>query len=401
MKYEFIGVPRTPQIDALRGFALLGILIVNIQSMVWGMSGYTLGPLGSDSSPLDAAIVFITAFLFEYKFYPLFCFCFGYGFAVQARRWRIQGLPLRQRYTRRLAFMLGLGLLHGSLIWFGDILTRYAFSACFLYPYLGKGPRTLLKGLKIWAGLTLVLTLFLAVSNSLLAVDSDPVSLAAAKTAYAQQAQDILQIYTQGDYIPIAAQRISDYLEITAGALLYFPELVMLFLAGALTAQMGWLRQPERHRAAWGRVLRASLAIGIPLNFLYANQSLAIARGEMPDWGILGALLPQSGMILSLAYVAALALIAPTGAGSRLIAGFAPAGKLALSNYLLQSLIVTTLLYGYGWGLGATLKQAALFQLALVVYITLLIGSHLYLRFYRQGPFEALWRRYTYAGERQ
>ena len=97
---------RAPLIDALRGFALFGILVVNIQSVVWGLSGPSLGTLAADSALTDVASVFFTALLAEYKFYPLFCFCFGYGFAVLARRWRARGEDMRVRFSRRLNFML-------------------------------------------------------------------------------------------------------------------------------------------------------------------------------------------------------------------------------------------------------------------------------------------------------
>jgi uncharacterized protein len=119
-------------IDALRGFALFGILIVNIQSFAWGVGAPTMGMLWEDATWLDEATIWLTAFIFEYKIYPLFCFCFGYGFAVMAKRWRYAGLnaiQVKARFNRRLNFMLVLGLFHGIVIWFGDILARYALAA--------------------------------------------------------------------------------------------------------------------------------------------------------------------------------------------------------------------------------------------------------------------------------
>lgn len=79
-------MPRDPLIDALRGFALFGILAVNIQGYVTGLSAPSLGILSSQSTRADHHTVLLTAFLFEFKFYPIFSFCFGYGFAVQTRR---------------------------------------------------------------------------------------------------------------------------------------------------------------------------------------------------------------------------------------------------------------------------------------------------------------------------
>ncbi|MFN8984821.1 MAG: DUF418 domain-containing protein, partial [Burkholderiales bacterium] len=139
---------REDVIDALRGAALLGILLVNIQSFAWGVSAPSMGVLWDDATVLDSLTIYLTSLFLEYKIYPIFCFCFGYGFAIMAKRWRLASIGddavVKQRYQRRLNFMLVLGLSHGSLIWFGDILARYALAGHFLVTYIGKGPRILL-----------------------------------------------------------------------------------------------------------------------------------------------------------------------------------------------------------------------------------------------------------------
>jgi uncharacterized protein len=101
--------------------------------------------------------------------------------------------------------------------------------------------------------------------------------------------------------------------------------------------------------------------------------------------------------IFAFAYVAGLALISDTSTGKKLIALFAPAGKLALTNYVFQSVAMTFLLYGYGLGWGARLRQGELLVLAIAIYALQLALSHWYLRSYRQGPLEWLWRRWTNA----
>ena len=390
---------RAQLIDALRGFALFGILVVNIQSVVWGLSGPSLGTLAADSALTDVASVFFTALLAEYKFYPLFCFCFGYGFAVLARRWRARGEDMRVRFSRRLNFMLLLGVLHGSFIWFGDILSRYAVTGYILRRHLGKGPRALLRAARFWA---IVAVALLAVIGALLALSGTD---AADSNSGLERARDeavvtakidaTLDIYLYGSYAEIARQRITDYLEIFAYTPFIAPQIMLMFLLGAVCAQLGLLARPARYRQFWRRVLIVALCVGVPANIFYAFN--ALTRAQHPGMAsdttqiVLQFLIP----ILAFAYIAALALIAPTALGVRLLAALAPAGKLALSNYLLQSVVMTTLLYSYGLALGATLNQFGLFITACIIYACQLLLSYWYLRHFAQGPMEKLWRKFT------
>ena len=390
---------RTPLIDALRGFALFGILVVNIQSVVWGLSGPSLGTLAFDSAFTDVASVFLTALLAEYKFYPLFCFCFGYGFAVLARRWRARGEDMRVRFSGRLNFMLLLGVLHGSFIWFGDILSRYAVTGYILRRHLGKGPRALLRAARFWAIVAVVLlaviAALLALSGTDAADSSNGLERARDEAIVTAKIDASLEIYLYGSYAEIARQRITDYLEIFAYTPFIVPQIMLMFLLGAVCAQLGLLARPARYRQFWRRVLIVALCAGVPANIFYAFNALTRAQhpGMTSDTTqiVLQFLIP----ILAFAYIAALALIAPSALGARLIAALAPAGKLALSNYLLQSVVMTTLLYSYGLALGARLDQFGLFITACIIYACQLLLSHWYLRHFAQGPMEKLWRKFT------
>ena len=390
---------RTPLIDALRGFALFGILVVNIQSVVWGLSGPSLGTLAFDSAFTDVASVFLTALLAEYKFYPLFCFCFGYGFAVLARRWRAGGEDMRVRFSRRLNFMLLLGVLHGSFIWFGDILSRYAVTGYILRRHLGKGPRSLLRAARFWAIVAVVLlaviAALLALSGTDAADSSSGLERAGDEAIVTAKIDASLEIYLYGSYAEIARQRITDYLEIFAYTPFIVPQIMLMFLLGAVCAQLGLLARPARYRQFWRRVLIVALCAGVPANIFYAFNALTRAQhpGMTSDTTqiVLQFLIP----ILAFAYIAALALIAPSALGARLIAALAPAGKLALSNYLLQSVVMTTLLYSYGLALGDRLDQFGLFITACIIYACQLLLSHWYLRHFAQGPMEKLWRKFT------
>lgn len=403
---HFTTTNTTPQsgrdlsIDALRGLALFGIFAVNIQSFTWGLSGFSLGILNSLSTSTDTATVFFTALLLEYKCYPLFCFCFGYGFTAQTQHWLSQkskdnnkaNETARKRFTKRLNVMLLLGALHGTFLYFGDILSRYAMTGYILRRHVGAGPRGLLGAIKFWFWATLVLTIV----TTLLAVIANRAGDGVSATA-AHEIYKIHDIYTTSNYLNITAQRFQDYLQINAGFIFYMPQIMLLFLLGAFTARMGWLKaslsQRKAHRAIWKKVLITALLIGLPINVVYAFSSVELAK--TPSMAPSFAQILTAGFIpvLSFAYIACAALAATSIAGQRVLRVFAAAGKLALTNYLTQSIVMGTLLYGYGFAWGKNLAQFQLFILVVIIYALQLLFSHIYLRYFSVGPMEILWRK--------
>jgi uncharacterized protein len=391
---------RAPIVDALRGIALFGILAVNIQSAVWSLGGPTLGQLGETSTLLDCVTVLFTSFFLEFKFYPIFCFCFGYGFAVQAHKWRVRGdnsKAAKALFTRRLTFMLILGIFHGVLLWFGEILTRYAITGFILRHYLGRGPRAAIKAMRFWVITTLMATLVLGVLVT--SGELTEVELADMNATAITEIAAVKTIYTTGSYVEVTRQRATDFVSITTSFAFLIPQVMLLFLIGAISAQMGWLkvsqRSPEKHRPLLMRIFIVSLLVGLPINIAFTIKGWSMANAFSVGttwWDIaISTLVP----IFAFAYISGLALIATSPPGKTLIVLFAPAGKVALTNYVFQSLAMTFLLYGYGLGWGARLQQGELLILAVVIYAFQLVASHYYLRLYRQGPLEWLWRRYT------
>ena len=395
---------RVLAIDALRGIALFGILAINIQSFVWGLSGPTLGMLDANSSAADLATVFFSALLLEYKFYPIFCFCFGYGFVTQTRRWTRHQENAQTRFTRRLNIMLIMGALHGIFLYFGDVLSRYALTGYILRHYAGSGPRRLWVATKFWFWVTVIITLVTAMLTSLISLDlfADDGAINTANLATNAEAikliRSTINIYATGSFVDITWQRMQDYLTITVYFIFSMPQLMLLFLLGAFTAKMGWLSKLSRHdkyRARWKKILFISLAVGVPINLFYAISAVELARdpGNLP--GFTHILLSGFIPVLAFAYIASAALAATSHAGTRVLSVFAAAGKIALTNYLAQSIIVGFLLYGYGYGAGGAFTQFPLLMLALVIYTLQLLFSHIYLRYFSTGPMEILWRKFS------
>jgi uncharacterized protein len=383
-------------IDALRGFALFGILVVNIQSFVWGVSAPTLAPLDATSTIADHHTVWWTAFLLEYKIYPIFCFCFGYGFMLMTSRWAAEGSDVNQRFQRRLQFMFFLGLFHGFVIWFGDILARYAMAGWFLRNHVNKTPAELWRITIKWLIAACILAISLALANAL----ADSLLGETAADMAARDVSRIHEIYVYGSYIDTVVERASDFLWVLFSWLFLLPSAIVLFMLGAIVSQLGWLRDPAAHKPWLWRIFWISLAVGLPISWLQAESAVASSLAGAPEASAFDSLILNLAPLLAPAYVAAFALFATTAIGRRLLRLLEAPGKMALTNYLTQSLLMTALLSGVGLSLGDR-GQWFIFILACAIFAGQILFSHVYLRFRTQGPMEALWRAYTYGAPRE
>lgn len=373
---------RDAHIDALRGFALFGILIVNVMSFSSGLLAPSLGVLSEVSSVADQVVFLLVAFLAEFKFYPIFAFLFGYGFALFWRRARWRGGDQSRLYSRRVLFLGLLGVFHGVFIWFGDILSRYAITALLLKSSLDAGPRKLLRSMLGWLlPATAIAILF---------------SVAGATVKEAPVQSVVESIYPVGDYVQITEQRLRDYLSITLYFCFLIPQVMVIFLAGVLTARMGWLARPHKHRTFWLTVLKIGLVVGIPVNIDWAYLSWKGAWTGNPTWSTWMPVLDLLTPLQSAAMVATLALTLHRPVTQAIVRILAPAGRMPLTNYLAQSVVCSTVLYGYGLGLGNSLGQAALAALAIGIYCTQIVASHWWLARHDTGPLEAWWRRVVY-----
>jgi uncharacterized protein len=203
-------------------------------------------------------------------------------------------------------------------------------------------------------------------------------------------------VFTRGSYIAQLPSRFEDYtlngivlLPLTA------PFIVSLFLLGALAGRLGWLTHPQRHPRVWrnarliGWASAPAAAIGAVLNFV----ALRDTPGDPPYLGVAFA---QASFGLMALYVAAIVAWRDKAPVAAAIRWLAPAGRMPLTNYLMQSLLMGLLLSGWGLGWGASLRHAELALLALGIVAAQIVASRAWMARFGQGPVEALWRRWTY-----
>ena len=381
---------RLLQLDVLRGVALFGILLVNIWGYAWGTLSLRYGTLPAPAPWLDQAAILVVAALAEFKFYPIFAFLFGAGFALHTRSLRQQlgSWPAAQAaYKRRLRWLLLIGVLHGLLVWSGDVLSSYALAGMLILPLASGRPGRIRNLVWLLAGGFL---LFMCLLYPL-----GPAGDAAATAQALHEFAGRYAIYTQGSALSIAALRARDYGMQMLFVIVMLPHIIIFFLLGMLSVRLGWLTQPARHRHVWKRVCAVGVGIGLPFNLLAATAILwqtADPYQTTFNTMLLELLLYAGGPLLAAGYVAALMLAGPP-LMARLASWLAPVGRMALSNYLLQSLLGTFLLQGWGMGWGAVLRPVEMLALAGVIAAGQLALSRCWLAYFRQGPVEALWRR--------
>jgi uncharacterized protein len=384
---------RSNHIDVVRGFALFGILLVNVWSLNGNQASTIYGYFSASTGFADKLAVVSVALLAEAKAYPLFAFLFGAGFAMQTRSvWRqTHDWELaRTVFRRRMKWLLVCGVLHGTLIWFGDVLTAYALCGLWMSGLIGVRLRAVVRRLRkavIWA---LVLGLLMP---SLVLLFYQPSAKEIAEAL--AETQRIALIYTQGTWLQIARLRLADYGLGVLGLLFFIPQLMLLFVLGVLAVRRGWLTRPERHQAFWRKVQRVGLWLGIPLNVLWALIVWHACSHPNVSAGPLHMLSSISGPPLASAYLATLMLAQPTTM-RRLTPRLAPLGRMGLTNYLMQSLLLTWILQGFGLGWGAWMQPYHLFLLCIGIISVQIFISRWWLSRIKQGPVEMLWRWFSY-----
>ena len=386
---------RIELLDALRGFALLGILLVNIRA--WS-GWFTLSDPeravlagGADSAMWFTLLV---AAVLEGKFYTIFSFLFGLGFALQLSRLQSRGLHGVAIYRRRLLVLLGFGLIHMSLLWDGDILTLYALLGMLLPFVWGWSDRRLLVAAVL---LILVPIPGIALVHHL-GIERDLGLPALGNWLFVTLGGDVAQEKTwllREDFRSYLAWhlsgppfRIGGFFETWR-----IPKVLAIMLIGLWAGRRlvdGRLFE-DRMLLLW--VAAAGFAIGVPANIAYALTG-GLEQDPFPTVFAATVYYAIGVVPLGLAYAAIFVLawryLRP------LLALFAPAGRMALTNYLCQTLAGIVIFYGIGFGLYRGVSPWVVTGIALVIFAAQLLLSRLWLSRFQQGPMEALWRRLTY-----
>jgi uncharacterized protein len=386
---------RAEWLDALRGFALLGILLINLTAF----SGYAFIDPASKAAlswnGADGVLEYLIHALVEAKFYSLFSFLFGLGFALQLQRAEQRDGDFRSVFRRRMAWLLVFGLVHAVFVWFGDILNFYALMGFALLWFRKVSTRVLL-GAAIFC-LTAPVWLY---AGYLLVVQLSQAAPTAAPEGGTRFAA-IIDAYAHGGYGNVVQSNAMIYVFAWVRRIYRFQLLRIfgMFLLGAWAGRVGLPLAREALRPMLRRWLLVGVTIGLPMNLAFAalggNDVLLPASAK----GLLSITMGSLGIpLLSLAYFAAFALYwrKLRGSGNLLVAS----GRMALTHYLSQSVVCVTLFYGIGFGLFRQVSYGVGMLVVLAVFLALALLCRTWLKFNAQGPMEMLWRRLAYGRQR-
>jgi len=394
---------REPVLDVLRGFALLGILLVNIELMRGPLLYDVLaGELPPATEGLDRALQFGVGWLAQGKFIASFSMLFGLGAAIIAGRALARGHKPGGILARRYAWLLAIGIAHMVLLFPGDILFIYGLTGLILLAFLQVKQRTAL----IWSGALIGLVTVVTVGFALLgaaftelgeAAADDPFT-AAFQDFFAARADAAVAAHVDGSYLDVIRVQAIEAAIVQTGQLFVIPWVLGLFLFGFAIGRTGFVADMASYRPQLRRAALIGLGVGLPLTFAQGAVDpivlLGGGVGEQVSAGLLVLITlgQQLGApVLAVGYLATVALLSLRFGVFRPLAAV---GRMALTAYLGQSLL--TLIVFAGFSQYGQLGPSEAMLVVLGVWLILLIVCPLWLRAFRFGPVEWLWRTLTY-----
>lgn len=393
------GTKRIELIDALRGFALYGILLMNLGGL--SLYGYAPAEMRAvlSTAPFDRAARYVIVALAYGKFNTLFSFLFGLGFSLLLVKEGNGGSDFARYYRRRLGVLIAIGAIHLTFLYVNDVLAMYGLIGLVLLSFRRATDRTLLTWAVCLLLSQLVVTSVIVLSEG--AIDPG-ISLhnvgTAVQKAFGFETGATFSTFAQGSVLDVikfnAANPFFRYGELLSTS--RFQRVLAMFLVGLVVGRRGFLQHPEEHKPLLRRVMLWGLAIGLVANTALAFGTYARFSDYSPWWIAVEATYVIGVVPLSMAYVAAFSILWLHPRWQPRLASLVPAGRMALTNYVMQSVICIILFYGIGFGLGGKIGPTWWFGLALVIVAAQAVASRWWLRRFRSGPLEWIWRSLAY-----
>jgi uncharacterized protein len=405
-------------LDALRGVAVLAILVMNIYAFAMPLAAYNNPLTMGGTEPINIGTWFFTHLFFDQKFMSIFSMLFGAGLIIMMDRATARGVVFGRIYFRRTSWLLVLGMLHGYFIWFGDILFHYALMGMFVFLFRDKSPKTLIT----IACCMLPVTLFINFASSfyveelqttaieLEQLQQDGVTLDGEQQQKLEEWLELRPFFApteeelneevkahKGNYVDVLVHRAPFvvFMQVNLTLVMVIWRVGGLMLIGMALMKLGIL-SGERSSNYYRKMALWAYGTGLPLTIYSAFilnahdfDPLYVARiGGIPNY--------IGSVLVALGHIAVVMLIVSSGALEGLVDRFATVGRMALSNYLTHSIVMTTVFYGYGLGLYADIPR--FWQQGFVVALVgvQLLISPWWLSRFRFGPAEWLWRSLTY-----
>ncbi|MCE7996467.1 MAG: DUF418 domain-containing protein [Roseivirga sp.] len=386
--------PRFASLDVIRGIAILGILLMNIQSFSMIGQAY-LNPMAyGDMTGLNKWVWIVSHVFADQKFLSIFCILFGASIVMIAEKTEAKtGRSLKVHYSRNL-WLLIIGLAHGYLFWYGDILAPYAACSFALY-FFRKLPAKALIGMGI---IIFSISSFIHIYEGMKVFKLPQSTLDQMSGGWTPN-QRIIDKNTAaylGSFSDQLAQRAKTLhmMQTVLFPTFYVWRISGLMLIGMALFKSGFLLGKSTSHS-YKRVFIRAASIGLALvvcgllfNFYHSWQlKYSMFFGaEFNYWG---------SLCIAMAYISGIILWIKSGKSARLRERFASVGRMALSNYLLQTLICTSIFYGFGLGMFGQVSRTGQLGIVVALWVLQLLISPVWLRYFQFGPMEWLWRSLT------
>jgi uncharacterized protein len=412
-----MGAERIASLDVLRGVAILGILVMNIYGFAMPLAAYSNPLLMGGTDTLNMGTWFFSHILFDQKFMSIFAMLFGAGIILMTERAAKKGAKYGRIFYRRQFWLIILGAMHGYFIWFGDILFMYAIVGMLAYLFRSRAPRTLVIVACCLLSITLLINYSIGFSMpklqgaaaeiQILVEADEKISEEQQKTlddwdeARSMMAPDAETVRENvdlhlGGYAEIAGDRAPFVmtLQVYMVILIGWRALALMLLGMALM-KIGVL-SAKRSASFYRKMIVVCYGIGLPLTIYSAFDLYAHEFHELYVYQGGGTANYFGSILVGMGHVGLVMLLIKGGVAQNLLQRFAAVGRMALSNYLMHSIILTTMFYGYGLGLYGSISRFGQMGFVVAVIALQLLLSPWWLARYRFGPFEWLWRSLTY-----
>jgi uncharacterized protein len=386
---------RYHSLDLLRGIAVLGILIMNIQSYAMIQAAYLNPTAYGDFTGINRWVWILSHIFADQKFMTIFSILFGAGIILLTQRAEAKGVSAAGLHYRRTFWLLLIGLAHAYLLWHGDILVPYALCALFVFLFRKRKAKTLFITGVIFILISSIIYLLIGWSIQYWPPEQIQETLVNWKPSPEVVAKELSDF--RGGWLEQMNQRVPSafFLETylfliwsmwRAGGLMLIG--MAFFKWGFLTAE----RKDEFYKKGLTISMIAGLVFivfGLIRNFQedFIMEYSFFIGPQFNYWG---------SLFLSFAFICIIMLLSKRNIKNWLYKSLAGVGRTAFSNYLLQTVICTTIFYGHGLGLIGYVERGTQFLIVIAVWVFQIFITNIWLRYFRFGPAEWLWRSLTY-----
>jgi uncharacterized protein len=386
---------RIASLDQLRGVAVLGILVMNIQNFSMPAAAYLNPTAYGNMDGLNRWVWIISHILASEKFMTIFSMLFGSGILLFTRRAEQKGINSAALHYRRMGWLLLFGMVHGYLLWSGDILVTYSLCGMVVFLFRDKQPALLVRIAFSFFLVPILLDLYFYWS-----MPGWPREVVQSAIESWQPGSGTIQQYLEvyrGRWLEQMELRVPDTLNLQTSYFIshsFWRVMAMMLLGMAL---FKWqVLSGVRSAGFYRRMAIAGLAGGIFLS------GLGVILNFRHHWSLnfsmyLGSQYNYTGSVaVALGYIALVMLLGRSRGGRRIKAVLASVGRMAFSNYILMTFLCTILFYGNGAGLYGSVDRTTQVIIVLAIWLLLMIFSTLWLKWFRYGPLERIWRGLTY-----